>query len=65
MSTPLHLPDPRWMEWLAVLGKVVNSARLVTALDGTDRESLDQLRDALYEFGVIDEELSRSEDGQA
>lgn len=60
MTTPLPMPDPRWLEWLAVLGKVVNAARLVTALDGTDRESLDQLRDALYEFGIIDEQLSGS-----
>lgn len=65
MTTPLPLPDPRWLEWLAVLGKVVNSARLVTALDGTDRESLDQLRDALYEFGIIDEQLSGGTDGEA
>lgn len=61
MTTSLPLPDPRWLEWLAALGKVVNSARLVTAFDGTDRASLDQLRDALYEFGVIEEQLS---DGQ-
>jgi hypothetical protein len=56
----MPMPDPRWLDWLAVLGKVVTSARLVTAFDGTDRESLDQLRDALYEFGLIDEELSAS-----
>ena len=65
MTTPMPMPDPRWLEWLAVLGKVVNSARLVTALDGTDRESLDQLRDALYEFGIIDEQLSAGGNGEA
>jgi hypothetical protein len=65
MTSPLQIPDPRWLEWLAVLGRVVNSARLVTAFDGTDRQSLDQLRDALYEFGIIDEELSRSEQDEA
>lgn len=65
MSTPLPMPDPRWLEWLAVLGKVVNSARLVCAFDGTDRDSLDQLRDALYEFGIIDEQLSQSGDNEA
>lgn len=54
----MPMPDPRWLEWLTVLGKVVNSARLVTAFDGTDRDSLDQLRDALFEFGVIDEMLN-------
>lgn len=58
MTTPMPMPDPRWLEWLAVLGKVVVAARLVTAFDGTDRESLDQLRDALFEFGLIDEQLS-------
>jgi hypothetical protein len=55
------LPDPRWLKWLAVLGRVVSAARLVTAFDGTDRESLDQLRDALYDFGLVEEELSRDE----
>jgi hypothetical protein len=63
VTAPLPLPDPQWLEWLAVLGKVVNAARLVTAFDGTDRDSLDQLRDALYEFGLIDERLSG--EGQA
>lgn len=58
MTSPMPMPDPRWLEWLAVLGKVVVAARLVTAFDGTDRESLDQLRDALFEFGLIDEQLS-------
>lgn len=60
MTTPIPLPDPRWFDWLRILGKVVNSARLVCAFDGTDRESLDALRDALYEFGLIEEELGGS-----
>lgn len=58
MTTPMPMPDPRWLEWLAILGRVVVSARMVCAFDGTDRESLDQLRDALYDFGLIDEQLS-------
>lgn len=61
----MPMPDPKWLEWLAVLGRVVNSARLVSAFDGTDRASLDQLRDDLYEFGIIDERLGGGPYGQA
>jgi hypothetical protein len=63
VTTSMPLPDPRWLEWLVVLGKVVTCARLVTAFDGTDRESLDQLRDALYEFGLVEEALNGGVDG--
>ena len=63
MSTPM-MPDPRMFEWRAALGRVIVSARLVSAFDGTDRASLDALRDALYEFGRLDEDLHK-EDGSS
>lgn len=35
---------------------IIDLARLVTVFDGTDRHSLDLLRDALYRFGQLKEE---------
>lgn len=49
--------DPKLFELFNAMRAVVFAARMVTAFDGTDRESLDKLRDALYEFGRIDQEL--------
>lgn len=52
-------PDPKMIEWLASLSRVIQMARLVSTFDGTDRASLDALRDALCEFTLLDEEVQR------
>jgi hypothetical protein len=38
---------------IVVLMRLIEAARMVVAFDGTDRDSLDELREAVYEFGVI------------
>lgn len=50
-----YQPNENEVAWLESLHAVVNAARMVCALDGTDRLSIEALRDALYNFGVHDE----------
>lgn len=45
---------------MVVLMRLIEAARMVVAFDGTDRESLDELREAMYEYGKIIQEI---EDG--
>lgn len=44
--------------WYLAIAKSIVQARLVTAFDGTDRESLDNLREALFELGQIEAEIA-------
>lgn len=44
--------------WYLAIGKTIVQARLVTAFDGTDRESLDNLREALMELGQVEVEIA-------
>lgn len=46
-------------QWFMAVGAVVACARFVTVFDGTDRHSLDGLRDALFALGLIEEEIQR------
>jgi hypothetical protein len=38
---------------------VVDAARVVTIMDGTDRDSLDDLRNALYKLGKLKIEFDK------
>lgn len=38
---------------------VIDLARIVTVMDGTDRQSLDDLREALYQLGKLKLELEK------
>lgn len=51
------IPDEKWDQWTMCLAAVVVTARLVAAFDGTDRQSLDFLKDALYELGEFSEQV--------
>jgi hypothetical protein len=39
------------------LQRTIDAARLVTIFDGTDRESLDALRESLFALGALQVEL--------
>ena len=54
-----HIED----EWFREARNVIAFARLVCVFDGTDRQSLDFLRDALYRLGVIEIEIQRLQGG--
>jgi len=41
------------------LGNVLSCARLVTVFDGTDRLSIEALRTALYNYGLIEEQVRK------
>lgn len=43
----------------AQIAWVIDLARIVTVMDGTDRQSLDDLRDALYELGRLKIEFEK------
>jgi hypothetical protein len=49
--------DEQSLRWLNVLFRVIKAARLVTVFDGTDRDSLEELRHALIDFTLIEEGL--------
>lgn len=44
--------------WLNAAVKVIVAARMVVAFDGTDRISLEALRDAIFEFGRVEAEIA-------
>lgn len=43
--------------WETAVGNVIGAARLVNVFDGTDRQSLESLGDALFELGMIEGEV--------
>lgn len=50
-------------DWFREARNVIGFARLVCVFDGTDRQSLDFLRDALYRLGIIEVEIQRMQGG--
>ena len=54
-----HIED----DWFREARNVIGCARLVCVFDGTDRNSLELLRDALYKLGVIEIEIQNMQGG--
>lgn len=47
------------MAYEFAIGVVIDCARRVVVFDGTDRKSLDDLREAIYKFGEINDLIAR------
>lgn len=45
------------MAYEFAIGSVIDAARMVTVFDGTDRKSLDYLRESLQKLGEINEAI--------
>ncbi len=47
------------MAYEFAIGVVIDCARKVTVFDGTDRKSLDDLREALLKFGEVNDSIAK------
>lgn len=45
-------------QWEDAIGRIIAASRLVCVFDGTDRQSLDMLSDALFNFALVDERVT-------
>lgn len=52
------------MAYEFAIGVVIDCARRVVVFDGTDRESLDDLREAIFKFGEINDMILRFVNGE-
>jgi hypothetical protein len=52
------------MAYEFAIGVVIDCARRVVVFDGTDRESLDNLREAIFKFGEINDAILRFMNGE-
>lgn len=46
-------------EWHEALGGVVGAARLVAALDSTNEQPLEYLKEALFRLGCVEERIKK------
>jgi hypothetical protein len=47
------------MAYEFAIGVLIDCARKVVVFDGTDRKSLDDLRDAVFKFGEVNDLIAR------
>lgn len=47
------------MAYEFAIGVLIDSARRVVVFDGTDRESLDNLREAVFKFGEVNDLIAK------
>ena len=47
------------MAYEIAIGVLIDCARKVVVFDGTDRKSLDDLRDAVFKFGEVNDLIAR------
>ena len=47
------------MAYEFAIGVVIDCARKVVVFDGTDRQSLDDLREAIFKFGEVNDLISQ------
>jgi len=52
------------MAYEFAIGVVIDCARKVVVFDGTDRESLENLREAIFKFGEINDAISNFYKGE-
>ena len=56
MSSP---SEELQMAYEFAIGVLIDSARRVVVFDGTDRESLDNLREAVFKFGEVNDLIAK------